>query len=360
MSTASNGSPKANEILISSDSHVIEPAELLKQRVATAFRDRAPLFKHQALGGGFQGHPGGGDPNCRIKEMETDGLSAEVLYPTYILDLFAMDDAQLQAACFRAYNDWLTEYCQAAPQRLFGIAAISVYDIEDAVKELERCKKAGMKGSIIWQVPHPKLPFNSDHYDKLWAASQDLDMPVSLHILTGYGYHMSEAHLTTVERYRGSVITKYQEIAGALFELMFYGAFERYPGLKFVTVENEVGWIPFTLQQWDYYYGRHYKVTPSPIRDQVPSEVFGRHVFATFFRDQVGGHNFEWWGNDNCMWSTDYPHGNSTWPHSREIMERNLARLSPEQKYKLVCGNVAKLYDIEVPQTAHEKAAVNS
>jgi predicted TIM-barrel fold metal-dependent hydrolase len=90
-------------------------------------------------------------------------------------------------------------------------------------------------------------------------------------------------------------------------------------------------------------------VTPSPIRDQVPSEVFSRHVFATFFRDKVGGHSFEWWGNDNCMWSTDYPHGNSTWPHSREIMERNLARLSPEQKYKLVCGNVTKLYNIEVP-----------
>ena len=159
MSSSTLGKPNATEVLISSDSHVIEPADLLKQRVPHAMRDRAPLFKHQALGGGFQGHPGGADPNCRIEEMETDGLSAEVLYPTYLLDLFAMDDGQLQAACFRAYNDWLMEYCQAAPKRLFGIAAISVYDIDEAVNELARCKKAGLKGSIIWQVPHPKLPF---------------------------------------------------------------------------------------------------------------------------------------------------------------------------------------------------------
>jgi uncharacterized protein len=184
-------------------------------------------------------------------------------------------------------------------------------------------------------------------------------MPVSLHILTGYGYHLSEAHTKTIERYRGSVISKYQEIAGALFELIFYGALERYPGLKFVTVENEVGWIPFTLQQWDYYYQRHRAKTPAAIKDQDPSEVFRRQIFSTFFRDAVGGHSFDWWGEDNCMWSTDYPHGNSTWPHSRETMERNLSRLSPEQRYKLVCGNVTQLYGIEVPRIPQSSAAMN-
>ena len=87
-----------------------------------------------------------------------------------------MDDGKLQEVCFRAYNDWLIEYCNVSPKRLIGIAAISVYDIDEAVKELERCAKAGMKGSIIWQAPHPDLPFHSEHYNKFWAASQDLEI----------------------------------------------------------------------------------------------------------------------------------------------------------------------------------------
>ena len=226
--------------------------------------------------------------------METDGLSAEVLYPTYLLPHFAMDDAKLQEACFRAYNDWLIEYCKVSPKRLIGIAAISVYDIDEAVKELERCAKAGMKGSIIWQAPHPDLPFHSEHYNKFWAASQDLNMPVHLHILTGHGYHKETVFgnkRTGVEAYRGSVNLKLKEIIDAFFELIFYGVLERYPKLRFVSVENEIGWMPFMLQQWDYYYNRFKKVNPPPITKN-PSEYFKNQIFGTFFRDTVGGPQF--------------------------------------------------------------------
>ena len=219
---AGNGSNAGFEVLISSDSHVMEPPDTLKERVAPAFREQAPAFPKLQVGESFQTHPGGSDPNYRIKEMETDGLSAEVLYPTYLLPHFAMDDGKLQAACFRAYNDWLIDYCKVAPKRLIGIAAISVYDIDEAVKELERCAKAGLRGSIIWQAPHPDLPFHSEHYNKFWAASQDLNMPVNLHILTGHGYHKETVFgnkRTGVEAYRGSVNLKLKEIIDAFFEM---------------------------------------------------------------------------------------------------------------------------------------------
>ena len=124
----------AGEVLISSDSHVMEPPDTLVERVDAPFRDRAPRFPELKVGESFQTHPGGSDPNSRIKEMEVDGLSAEVLYPTYLLPHFAMDDAKLQEACFRAYNNWLIDYCKVAPKRLIGIAAISVYNIDEAVK----------------------------------------------------------------------------------------------------------------------------------------------------------------------------------------------------------------------------------
>jgi hypothetical protein len=97
-------------VIISADSHVMEPVDLWKKRVPEKYREAAPLFPPHKLGEGFQQRAGGQDPNARIKEMEVDGLSAEVLYPTLMLSLFALNDAGLQEACFRAYNDWLIEY----------------------------------------------------------------------------------------------------------------------------------------------------------------------------------------------------------------------------------------------------------
>jgi predicted TIM-barrel fold metal-dependent hydrolase len=342
-----------SQILISADSHVIEPAGILKERVPASFRESAPMFPQLKVGEGFQSHPGGSDPNARIGEMEKDGVSAEVLYPTHLLSHFGMHDAKLQQACFRAYNDWLIEYISVAPERLVGIAAISVYDIDWAVKELKRCARAGMKGSIIWQVPHRDLPFSSSHYDRFWAASQALDMPVNLHILTGHGYANDKKFFETrgIEHYRASVNLKLGEITDALFAFIFHGVLERYPGLKLVSVENETGWAPFMLQQWDYYYRRFRKLNPPPI-DKDPSEYFKRQVYATFFRDAVGGHAFEWWGQDNCMWSNDYPHQNSTWPNSSRYIEANLGHLPPETKRKLLCDNAAKLFALDVERIA--------
>ena len=348
---AGNGQDAGFEVIISSDSHVMEPSEILAERAPQGFKDQVPRFPKLKVGTSFQTQPGGSDPNSRIKEMETDGLTAEVLYPTYLLAHYAMDNAKLQEVSFRAYNDWLVDYCSVSPKRLVGLAAIAVYNVDEAVKELERCAKAGLKGSIIWQAPHPDLPFKSEHYNKFWAASQEMNMPVHLHILTGYGYHRETVFGNkprSVENYRGSVILKLQEITNAFFELIFYGVMERYPKLKFVSVENEIGWMPFMLQQWDYYYNRFKKENPLPITKN-PSEYFTNQIFATFFRDTVGGHNFEWWGQDNSMWSNDYPHGNSTWPESKKYIDRDLGHLPPETRRKLVYTNVKNLYQMDIP-----------
>jgi predicted TIM-barrel fold metal-dependent hydrolase len=221
-----------------------------------------------------------------------------------------------------------------------------VYDIDRGIAELERCKKNDLRGALIWQAPHPDLPLYSDHYERFWAAAQDLEMPVNLHILTGHNYSKNPIR-GGIEAYRGSVNLKAFDAINALFDLIFYGVLERYPRLKIVIVENEIGWIPFFLQQWDYYFRRHGKTNPLPI-DKPPSEYFARQIFSTFFDDAVGGHNFEWWGMDNCMWSNDYPHPNSTWPNSRDVIARDLGHLRPEDRYKLVFGNVSELYGLKV------------
>jgi predicted TIM-barrel fold metal-dependent hydrolase len=340
-----------DELLFSADSHVIEPEGLWKKNVQQAFRERAPEFGGRRRGD----HPGAMVGSERVKEMATDGVSAEVLYPTHGLRVLSLDEPDLEEACVRVYNDWLIDYCQAAPDRLIGLAMLSMYNAEHAVQEMERCRKAGLLGSVIWQVPPPEIPFTSDHYDRFWAAAQDMEMPVNLHILSGHGYSKRRALNPTtsnrgIEQERTSVNEKLIQAMDALYDLIFSGVLERFPRLKVVLVENEIGWIPFLLEQWDYYYKRHGADREGVAIKRPPSEYFDRQVYATFFNDAVGGHMLSWWGQDNCMWSNDYPHGNSTWPNSRDIVARDMGDLPAHVRAKLLRENVARLYDVKVPQ----------
>src|SRR5262245_37449184 len=137
-------------MLISADSHVIESPTLWLEDLPPALRAQAPRFPVGA--GNFEAHRAGFDPHGRVGAMAVDGVDVEVLYPTLALNLFHLEDAELQQACFRVYNDWIAGYCAVDPQRLVGIGAISTYDIDQAVAEAGRCRDLGLRGLIIWQL----------------------------------------------------------------------------------------------------------------------------------------------------------------------------------------------------------------
>ena len=137
------------------------------------------------------------------------------------------------------------------------------------------------------------------------------------------------------------------EAANSVFDFLFYGILDKHPGLKLVTVENEIGWIPFCLQQWDYYYRRFRESNP-PLIDKEPSYFFNRQGYATFFNDAVGAHNLAWVNPDNYMWSNDFPHPNSTWPNSLKVIERDLGTLPEDRRRKLLRENVSRLYNLQV------------
>ena len=121
------------ERIISADSHVMEPEDLWNRNLPPGLKEKYPKFPARNSPGE---KPGGWNPRARIDEMEIDGVSAEVLYPTLGLRLFALEDSELQEACFRIANDWLIEYCQAVPARLVGIPMISLYNIKNGIREL--------------------------------------------------------------------------------------------------------------------------------------------------------------------------------------------------------------------------------
>jgi len=371
--------------LISSDSHVSEPPDLWVERIDTKYRDRAPRVvlnpegqegaylvyegyppHNLAIGLGAgrtpeelaaflktgtyaDARPGGWDPAQRLPDMELDGVEAEVLYTTLGFRLFWLKDAGLQRACFRVYNDWLAAYCSYAPRRLKGLALISLYDPKEGAQELERCAKLGLKGAMIWCSPPADQPYSSEIYDPFWAAAQDLDMPVSLHAITGMERIPWE--YGAEKRAMRQTVTPH-EIEKSFSILILSGVLERFPRLKIVSAENNCGWLPYYLQRMDRGFARFGPsgtVTPWPTKLTLkPSEYFRRQMYCTFIDDSFGVASRHWIGVDNVMWSSDYPHTASTWPHSRDIIERDFKDVSEVEKRKIVRENVAQLYGFDL------------
>ncbi len=331
------------DLLVSADSHVIEPSNLWAERLPPQLRDLAPSYPPRTT---LQAHDGGLDPRVRAREMAMDGVSGEILYASLALKQFGLTDATLQESCFRIYNDWLIDYCAHTPERLFGVGTISTYRIDNAVQEAHRCRKAGMRGLMIWQVPPPELSFAGDHYERFWATAQELQMPVSMHTLTGmpYGPDMAKKSTDVTIHLAHSVNMKLLYANNALLQIITSGVLERFPRLKIVLVENEASWLPFVLSEWDKYClkgkGHVSQMT------MLPSEYFKRQVYATFFNDPPARLLFSGWGIDNCMWSNDFPHQNSTWPKSRDVIARDLGHLPGASRAKILHENVTRLYDL--------------
>ena len=331
----------ADVLLISADSHVIEPVELWEDLLPAGFWGDAPKT--------FSQRPGGFDPKARVDEMATDRVSAEVLYPSLGLKLFALEDPALQESCFALYNDWLAEYCAAADAQLVGIGSVSAYEIDHAVEEARRCAGLGLRGIQVWQTPHPDLPFTSAHYDPLWAVCSELGMPVSLHILSGFDYsrdiYRQGQNLVEqgIEMFRLSINLKLQATMESLMAIMLSGALDRFPELQLVLVENEVAWLPFVVDQMDYYYQRFQTRTPLAL-SRLPSQCFADQVHATFFRDPNVAIVVDRFGAGNVLWSSDYPHGNSTWPDSQKVVAEKLGRLEPALLEQVTSTNCKTLY----------------
>ena len=323
--------------MISTDSHVMEPESLWKE-LPTRLQANLPKV-------GFRNSPPGAtDPHLRLKDQDADGVAAEVLFPNYGMALFGVDDVETQQESFKLYNDWIHDFCSVDPNRLYGVPLVSVYDIKAGIKEMQRGHDMGLKGAMVWQVPHKDYSFLSPHYEPFWAACAEAGAPVICHILTGHSYSKT-GRGTAVEGLRNSVNTKTADSTNTLYDFIFSGAFERHPKLKLLLAESEIGWIPFLLQQWDYYWERHRK-EGFPI-NRLPSEIFAEHVYGTFLEDYVGTRAFSWWGQKNCMWSNDYPHFNMTFPNSRNVVARHLEGLPEETCRKLTRDNAIELFGLK-------------
>jgi predicted TIM-barrel fold metal-dependent hydrolase len=378
----------APALILSSDSHVFEPPDLWTTRIDAAFRDRAPRMQrlngvdqlvveeHQVIAGiglisnagarfeapetiSSQGrfedvHQGGYDPDQHLKDMQIDGVAGEVLYPSQGLFYFKVTDTPLMSAIFRAYNDWLAEFCSTDPARLKGIAMINLDDVQDGIKELERTAKMGFAGAMITEYPFEDRRYDQPEYEPFWAAAQALDMPISLHTATRRQGKIRGAGERTL-RDASSRATKVFYPATSMCDMIFSGVFERYPNLKLAIVEFELAWVPHLLSTMDYTYRERHEEALYRFKDCMrPSDFFHRNVLLSFQEDDIGIRLRDVIGVDNIMWGSDYPHSESTFPQSRKILAQLLAGVPEDEQAKIVGGNTARLYHFDVARLASQ------
>ncbi len=377
--------------MISADSHFTEPPDLWTVRIDRKFADRAPRVVNDhrgaillapglrpfAVGGAFShgasgevlkefatktyadARPSGWDPVERIKDQDVDGVEAEVLYTTLGMTLFSLPDVELLQACFKTYNDWAAEFCSYNPKRLTAVALIALEDIEEGVRELRRCAKLGLKSAMICGAPTADKPYHSRIYDPFWAAAQELSMPISLHLVTGRKVPKQRDSAAAGEmpaqdaapkvlskNFSRSYMTALHEIQCTFIDIILGGVLERFPTLKIVSAENDTGWWPHFLYRLDHAFEKFGPMSDGSPLSLKPSEYVRRQLWATFQDDPVGPTTYQFFGEDNYMWASDFPHSDCTWPHSREVVERDFAGVPAEVKEKIVYGNAARLYGI--------------
>ena len=279
--------------------------------------------------------------------MDADGIAGAVLYTSQGLSLFKIEESAYQAACFRAYNDWMAEYCSHCPSRLAGIALISLFDVASAVTELESCHALGLRGAMIWGRPPENLPFSSQRYEPFWQMAGELQMPLSLHIGSG-GDQGARARSESDKPYwhnMDSLVSLPSEVQCALTTLTFSGVLERHPGLTLISAEYDIGWMPYFLQNLDRLYQRWSPMLGLNLA-LAPSQYVKRQVRMTFIRDRVGLGmiNAGLLSPDTAMWCDDYPHGASTFPESQRFVDETMAELSDVNRQKVVYHNAAALY----------------
>jgi predicted TIM-barrel fold metal-dependent hydrolase len=223
---------------------------------------------------------------------------------------------------------------------------------------LARCRDLGLCGALITVAPPPWMSFRDPAFDRFWAAAQDLDMPLSFHTATDRADpHVGDAAFRLdVKHVPPSVfVNKDFQIRQALADIIFSGVFERFPRLRVGSVEHELAWIPFFLDQMDYTYtqrpprGDWYRFRET---GALPSGFFRRHVFSSFQEDAVGIRVRDVIGVDGLMWGSDYPHTESTFPRSREILGEIFEGVPAADVLKIVATNAADLYHFDRPAQA--------
>jgi len=364
--------------IISADSHVNPPKDLWTQNPPAKLKDRVPRVEStpagdfwivdseikgaigldsaagrkpeefKAMGLTYKDmRPGSYDPKARLEDMDTDGVDAEVLYFGGPVTQYPADP-ELRRFIVSRYNDWMAQLSKAAPSRLVGLAHIALVDLDEGMAELKRIAGIGIKGFHVDPFPDERggLPLWDPAYEPFWSLVEETGLPMSFHIVGQRKVDVRAMFMNPTPGLKENFIALTpMSIAEIISTLTFTGVLERHPKLHYVLVECGIGWIPYFLERMNQTFEKHRFWTQSIITEK-PSEYWYRQGHATFIRDLVGVAERHRAGLHNIMWSTDYPHSDTTWPKSREALAAHFDGVPDAERALIAGGNAAKLYGL--------------
>jgi predicted TIM-barrel fold metal-dependent hydrolase len=377
------------------DSHVIEPPDLWTSRVSSRWGDLVPHVKFDDRTGedrwylgsrrlfgvgafaqaGWRDYPPSHPPTfeeavpaavdarARLAYLDEVGVYYQLLYPNILgfhSHVFLEEvDRALAVECVRAYNDWLAEFCSADARRLIPIMMLPFWDIEASVVEMRRAAELGHRG-IVFAAQYEKValpPLIDDHWEPLLAQAEELELSINFHV----GFLASKAELKQQTQMVEKIAFTKESSLGLLSnarnvaEVVLTGVCHRYPNLRFVSVENGAGWLPFLSESMDWQWinvGAH-KAFPDRL---LPSEYVRRQVFAMYWFEQASMRAVAEQLGDNLMFETDFPHPTSLSPgpasespSPRDVIERSLAGFPDDLAGKVLQHTATALYHLDPP-----------
>jgi predicted TIM-barrel fold metal-dependent hydrolase len=369
--------------LLSVDDHLIEPPGVWVDRLPARYREVGPRVVHEegrdwwvyedrrcdtpglnAVAGKDPSQwsmdpasfgdmiPGCYNPKARLADIGRDGIVGSLCFPT--LPRFSgtrfveFHDKTLAGLCVRAYNDWmLDEWCGAAPDVFIPLMIVPLWDPPAAADEVLRCAARGVRAVSFPENPYPVgLPsFNSDSWDPLWRAVVETDMAVCLHVGTSGVVHEPSPDSHFIVQIMASPIMTSLD---SMIDVMMSPTLQKFPALKLVMSEGGIGWVPGAIERADRIWelNRLWAATA----DLRPSELFARNFWVCFVDEPFGVASRHIIGVDRIMWECDYPHAETPWPHSQEVVRRAMQDVPPDEVAAMTYANAARVFNWTMPK----------
>ena len=364
--------------LISADSHVVEPPDLWTRRMSGKYGDRTPHQVRMAKGDAWA-FPGGSpfpfglvqcgglspdeyrlwvhweevrketyEPAAWLQSQIISGVRAEVLYPSprIAIAIYMNDsDPEYQIACVAAYNDWLSEHCALAPNRLIGLAMVPGAGLESAMREAERALALpGIGGLLLNRYPAGGLRL-SVHDDPFFRWCAERQLPVHIHVgLAGSASGMPPQANEFTGAFTG--VYRFYDPPIRMSEMIYTGLLDRIPDLAVVWAEVDVGWVGYLMEQLDDRIARQNPAERKALKHN-PSDYFRNNFYYTIVKDAYGIRNRDAVGADRILWSSDFPHATCDYPDFASAIRKDFSGVEDGELYQMLAGNAARLYRLD-------------
>ena len=369
--------------LFSVDDHIVEPAHVWVDRVASQYRDRVPHVVEvdgrqiweweggreltmglNAVAGkpreewGMEPArfedmiPGCYDPHERAKDLLSNGIFASIAFPTLPgfggRKFHLFQDKDLALICVQAWNDYvLDEWCAAAPEMFVPMHILPVWDVELAVKEHERCVAKGSKAICFIEDPNlVGLPnFHGGYWEPLFAAAQEADTPICMHIGSGGAQVTLEGLHPLTE-----IATSFASSVRSATNLMMSPLLRKYRDAKVVWSEGGIGWVPVSLERSDVTWERHKYWNDLDYPDILPSEVARRNMWFCMMHEPFGVQNRHAFDVEKILWESDYPHADTPFPKTQMEAKELFGEVPDDEVAKITHGNAEKLFNFPLSE----------